>query len=71
MENEKEYKNIKNITIILNNSTSLAVQFRGFYRRDLEATNWHYYEDDKGDIQHFRKEFMVAVLEDFKFENGN
>ena len=63
MENEKKYKNI---TVILNNSPSIAIKFVGFYRRDLEATNWHYYEDERGNIQHFRKEFMVAVLEEFK-----
>jgi hypothetical protein len=60
MENKKQYKNI---TVILNTLATTKVSFVGFYRRDLEANNWHYYEDEKGDIQHFRKEFMVAVFE--------
>ncbi|MBI9090123.1 MAG: hypothetical protein JEZ12_12985 [Desulfobacterium sp.] len=29
----------------------------------MEKPNWHYYETDKGEIFHFRKEHMVAVLE--------
>jgi len=62
MENEKKYKKIK---IILNNYTSTQINFVGFYRRDLEKPNWHYYETKDGNIYHFRKEFMCAVIEDY------
>lgn len=37
--------------------------FWGKYRRDLEKPNWHYYETDRGEIYHFRKEHMVCVEE--------
>jgi len=37
--------------------------FKGKYRRDLEAPNWHYYETEDGNIFHFKKSHMVAVFE--------
>lgn len=37
--------------------------FIGKYRRDLETSNWHYFETQSGEIFHFRKENMVAILE--------
>lgn len=44
------------------------ITFIGVYRRDLETNNWHYYEDDKGFVYHFRKEHIVCVYGD-KAEN--
>ena len=41
----------------------IQTSFIGFYRRDMEKPNWHYYETEQGDILHFRKENMVAVEE--------
>ncbi|HCY85360.1 MAG TPA: hypothetical protein DHV36_09530 [Desulfobacteraceae bacterium] len=38
--------------------------FVGKYRRDLETSNWHYYEKESGEICHFRKDHMVAVFGD-------
>ena len=43
---------------LINGST---IEFTGKYRRDLEKPNWHYYEDEDGDLHHFRKEHMVMV----------
>ena len=57
-ESQKPFKAMRIVT------TVGVVSFIGRYRRDLEAANWHYYETEKGDILHFRKEHMVAVLED-------
>lgn len=37
------------------------VTFFGKYRRDLETTNWHYYEKEDGKVIHFRKEHIVYV----------
>lgn len=51
-------KKIKIITV-----GGAVVEFVGFHRRDLEKPNWHYYELEDGNIYHFRKEHMVAVLE--------
>lgn len=45
-------------------TTTNVIKFRGKYRRDLEAGNWHYYEMDDGTICHFRKEHMIAVFGD-------
>lgn len=50
----------KEIKILLETG---SVTFVGHYRRDLEKTNWHYYETALGDILHFRKDKMLAVLE--------
>ena len=44
-------------------TTAGDVVFFGFHRPDLEKPNWHYYETDSGQIYHFRKEHLVAVLE--------
>ena len=41
------------------------ITFTGFHRKDLEKPNWHYYEDNEGNIFHFRKQHMVAVLENY------
>ena len=57
-ESQKPFKTMRIVT------TVGVVTFIGRYRRDLEKTNWHYYETNKGDILHFRKEHLVAVLED-------
>lgn len=43
-------------------TTCGTVAFRGKHRKDLEKPNWHYYENHRGEIHHFRKEHMVAVL---------
>ncbi len=56
---EKEIEN-KKITVICKN---ISVSFIGKYRRDLEKPNWHYYEASGGDIFHFKKFEMVAVIE--------
>ena len=45
-------------------TTSGEIEFTGKYRRDLEATHWHYYERKDGIIMHFRKEHMVCVIGD-------
>lgn len=52
---------IKNITII---TTINEITLRGFYRRDLETNNWHYYEREDGTLVHIRKEYMVCVFEE-------
>lgn len=57
IETHTKFKNIRVI------STVGVVTFVGRYRRDLEQSNWHYYESDAGRLLHFRKEHMVAVLE--------
>jgi len=41
------------------------LEFEGFYRRDLEKPNWHYYETTNGDIMHVKKEAMMAVVENW------
>ena len=38
-----------------------SVTFFGKYRRDLETSNWHYYEKSDGEVIHFRKEHIVYV----------
>ena len=40
-----------------------TIDFVGNYLREREKDNWHYYETDKGEIFHFRKEHMVLVQE--------
>jgi len=45
-------------------------EFYGWYRRDLETDHWHYYENDSGNLVHFRKEHMVSVLEENLFSQG-
>ena len=57
-ESQKPFKTMRIVT------TVGVVAFIGRYRRDLEKPNWHYYETENGDILHFRKDFMIAVLED-------
>lgn len=37
--------------------------FQGWYRRDLEKANWHYYESISGRLYHFRKDAMIAVID--------
>lgn len=54
----EEFKPMRVIT-----SSGKTVTFLGKYRRDLEKSHWHYYETSKGDILHFRKDAMDAVLE--------
>lgn len=41
-----------------------AIRLIGKYRRDLETSNWHYYEDYCGRIWHFRKENIAGVFGD-------
>jgi phage pi2 protein 07 len=53
---------MKKITVTT--TTGTAVSFNGKHRPDLEKNNWHYYEDEYGDIWHFRKEHMVFVHEE-------
>lgn len=50
----------RRITIV---TTIGKIDIVGFYRRDLEKPNWHYYEDSEGNIYHFRKEHLVYVIE--------
>ncbi|MGM5482344.1 MAG: hypothetical protein ACQESF_02675 [Nanobdellota archaeon] len=50
----------KEITIV---TTAEQINITAIYRRDLEATNWHYYECDDGSLLHVRKEHMVYVHE--------
>jgi len=52
---------VKEIKVILSGGTD--VEFTGFYRRDLETANWHYYQITDGAILSFRKSKMEAVLE--------
>lgn len=42
-------------------TTYETIEFMGWYRRDLEANNWHYYEKANGDVIHFRKNHIVYV----------
>jgi len=44
-------------------TTTGKASFVGKYRPDLEKGAWHYYEDQDGNLLHFRKEYMIAVLE--------
>lgn len=60
-DNNQKSNEFKTMRIV---TTVGVVAFIGRYRRDLEKPNWHYYETDKSDILHFRKEHIVAVLED-------
>ena len=43
-------------------TTTGSIRITGKYRRDLETEHWHFYEDERGTIYHFRKEHMVAVF---------
>lgn len=43
-------------------TTTSEFKFIGRHRRDLESKNWHYYEQPDGEIIHFRKEHLVAVI---------
>lgn len=52
----------KDIAIYL--KSGKLIMFVGKYRRDLEKTNWHYYETEDGRMWHFRKKNMEAVCED-------
>jgi hypothetical protein len=45
-------------------TTGKMHSFNGFHKKDLEKPNWHYYEDEYGDIWHFRKDHMVMVHEE-------
>ena len=38
-----------------------CIKFKGRYLRDIESDNWHYYEDHKGILWHFRKENIQGV----------
>lgn len=40
-----------------------TVEFVGNYLGQKETKNWHYYEDDKGRVYHFRAEHMICVIE--------
>lgn len=40
------------------------IRIKGRYRRDLQTDNWHYYEDYKGIVWHFRKENIDGVKGD-------
>ncbi len=51
----------KHIEIWLIEDTFL--NFHGWYRRDLEQKNWHYYEATDGKLYHCRKEHMILVIE--------
>ena len=51
----------KEIQIIL--KQDITFEFNGWYRRDLEKPNWHYYESVDGTMYHCRKENMIAVIE--------
>ena len=37
--------------------------FIGKFRRDIETSNWYYYEKTDGKLIHFRKEHMILVEE--------
>lgn len=51
---------LEKIKILL--ASGRVVGFTGKHRPDLNKPNWHYYEDEHGNIQHFRKVRMEAVL---------
>jgi phage pi2 protein 07 len=51
---------MKRIKIV---TTKAVFEFTGQYRRDLEVNNWHYYEDENGNLYHFRKAHMIMVHE--------
>ena len=62
MYTEKEEETeIKQLTVLLTGGVNFS--FMGKYRRDLENGAWHYYETKTGNIHHFRKDHMLAVLE--------
>ena len=63
MENE-----IKDITIVVTEGN--IIHIRGKYRRDLETNNWHYYETTKGELLHFRKIHMIAVIDQHVNQEG-
>lgn len=41
----------------------LIFEFKGWHLPELEKPNWHYYRDDAGNLYHFRKDKMIAVVE--------
>lgn len=53
----------KDYDIYLHNYPDTHLVLSGWYRRDLEKPNWHYYEDAEGSILHIRKEHMICVIE--------
>ncbi len=44
-------------------TTATEIEFVGKHKPEMEKPNWHYYETESGQIYHFRKEHMVAVIE--------
>lgn len=68
MERDKNMPEVKTIYI---STTTAKFKITGWYRRDLEKPNWHYYEDIDGTLLHFRKEHLVAVIECPREERGD
>lgn len=58
MTMQNEYREYKVRT------THGTIKFKGRYRRDLETANWHYYEEENGNVIHFKKESMICVSGD-------
>lgn len=53
---------VKNYTVFLTGEGRLT--FKGRYLPERQRENWHYYIGDEGIIYHFRKEHMIAVIEE-------
>lgn len=54
--------NVRHIVIGL--TTGERMMFNGYYIRERETENWHYYyNDDTNKIIHIRKEAMIYVKE--------
>lgn len=52
---------LKNIVIYT--TDKVRHTFTGRYLPEREKPNWHYYETDKNEILHFRKEHIIMVVE--------
>ena len=42
----------------------MIFQFNGTYRRDLQTDNWHFWEDENGEILHISKSSIESVFGD-------
>jgi len=63
-KNPNKLEGFENLTILL--KKNLCITLFAKHRPDLHkrSPNWHYYETTDGKIQHFRKEYIICVLED-------
>ena len=62
--NESDKGPAKRYNLYFDSSAKNNLEVEGWYRRDLEKPNWHYYEAKDGVIIHCRKEHILFVVEE-------